>query len=127
VFHVDFKEADGDAEHSLIRVLFDIAEYLLNGAWHNTILVLDIHFILIVAAANRASVLALIQITFTSKDCMSFARSCLSICHDHTVETIEHIVDNWCSDLRIRLILAGIHLEDTIKAKISLIETWPNQ
>ena len=73
MFHVDFKEADGDAEHSLIRVLFDIAEDLLNGAWYNTVLVLDIHFILIVAAANRARVLALIQITFTSEDCMSLA------------------------------------------------------
>ena len=58
---------------------------------------------------------------------MSFARPSLAIGHDHSVESIEHIVDHWSSYLRIRLVLARVHLKDAIESEISLVKARPNQ
>ena len=58
---------------------------------------------------------------------MSLSRSCLTVGHDHTVEAVQHIANDRCCDVRVRLVLACVHFKDAVESEITLIEARANE
>ena len=58
---------------------------------------------------------------------MGLARSCLTVGHDHTVEAVEHIANDRCCNMRVRLVLACVHLKNAVKAEVTLVKTRANK
>jgi len=94
VLHVDLQEADCHSEHCLIGVFFDIVEDVLDGAWHDSKLILCLGHLSIVEINLRLKLRLLllsIQITLASKDRMCLARASLAVRHDHAIEAVEYV------------------------------------
>ena len=58
---------------------------------------------------------------------MGLTRSCLTVGHDHTVEAVKYITDDWCCNMRVRLVLACVHLKNAVKAEVTLVKARPNE
>ena len=58
---------------------------------------------------------------------MSLARSCLTVGHNHTVEAVKHIANDRCCNMRVRLVLACVHLKNAVKAEVTLVKARPNE
>ena len=98
VLHVNLEEAYRDTKHSLVRIQLNVIEYVLHGTRYNTELVLSLRHFLIIEIdflRGRGLLLLSIKVALASKYGMRFARTCLAIRHDHTIESIEDIRNDW--------------------------------
>jgi hypothetical protein len=58
---------------------------------------------------------------------MSFARACLSICHDNSVKAIYHILDYRPCNLLIAFSLIALLIEHLVEEEIPLFVIRPQQ
>ena len=61
-----------------------------------------------------------IPLWFAAKYGMRLSRPCLSICHYHTIEAVQNVLDNGARHLLVGLGLLASFVENVVKEEISI-------
>ena len=121
MLHVNLKERDCDAELSLLRVFLDVVEDVVNASRYDT--TLSVHWL---RSFLRVEVL---QRSSRAEDRVSLAATSLAISHDHTIESIQHVLDHGLRNLLVGRVLSIrlLDVEDAIEIEVSHVVVGPRQ
>ena len=93
MLHVDFEETDRHSKHSLVWILFNVVEDVLDSTWHNTKLILcgslwNFALVQLDFGCQGRLLLLSLKIALAAKNRVGLSRSCLPVRHDYTVEAV---------------------------------------
>jgi hypothetical protein len=114
LLHINFKKWDSHTERTFNWILLDVVKDVVHASWHKTIL--ENRFL-----RSLTEIRLIINWRFTSKYGMCLPRTCLSICHYHSIESIKDVLNDRFSNLLIRKCLIWFTIEHTIKEEVSSV------
>lgn len=62
-----------------------------------------------------------------AKDGMGLPRSSLTVSHNHPVESIEHVLDNWLGQLFVGKLLFTVHRKTVVEHEVALVKALADQ
>lgn len=113
MLHVDLQERDRHSELTFVWVLLDVVEYVVYRSGHQTIL--------------EHGACGFHALGFAAEDGVGFAAAGLTVSHDDSVESIEHILNHGPSDLFVGFVLGTVGVENVVEIVVARVVVVPNQ